>query len=360
MGSCNEQREPRPEARCGLRGRLGGRHRHRMCAGGAQVRISHSSAPYVSFGRASVCSGLIRQSLIVGLFIMLPYFIREGLANFGRAKFAVFASTSAITVALILIGIFGMVGYEAQSVSTMLREQSGEMEIFIQEEATAPEQEALHARIQTMPGVEQTEFVSHEEAARIFRREFGEEAAMFEDPTFLPASIRIEVAPQYANPDSMSQLASAFGTWRSVDEVVFNRDLLVRVAQNRRLISAIGVTLGGIVLLASVFLVANTIRLTIYARRLLIRTMKLVGATDDFVRRPFLVEGILQGLLGGGLAAGIVWGLYRVFVHQMDQGPVPLHLEVVLVGGIIGTGILLGWVGSYFAVRRFIQNIELH
>lgn len=291
---------------------------------------------------------------------MIPYFIREGIANFGRAKFAAFAATSAITVALVLIGIFAVVGYEAQVVSNMLREQAGEMEVFIKHDATADEQEALHARIQTMPGVAQTEYVSHEEAAEVFREQFGEEASLFEDPTFLPASVRIEVSPPYANPDSMSQMASAIGEWRSVDEVVFNRDLLVQVAQNRRLLSAIGVALGIIVVMASVFLVANTIRLTIYARRLLIRTMKLVGATDRFVRRPFLVEGVLQGMLGGGIAGGVVWGLYHLFLQQMDQGPMPFYLQLTLVGGLVSAGILLGWLGSYFAARRFIQNIELH
>ncbi len=291
---------------------------------------------------------------------MLPYFIREGIANFGRAKFAAFASTSAITVALVLMGIFAVVGYEAQMVSTMLREQAGEMEVFIESDASTENQEALHARIQTMPGVTDTEYISHEEAADIFRREFGEEASLFEDPTFLPSSIRIEVAPEYANPDSMSQMASTVGNWQSVDEVVFNQDLLVRVAQNRRLITAVGIALGVIVVLASVFLVANTIRLTIYARRLLIRTMKLVGATDRFVRRPFLVEGLLQGFLGGAVAGGVVWGLYRLFQYQLDQGTEPLYLELSLVGGLVGAGMLLGWVGSYFAAKRFIQNIELH
>lgn len=291
---------------------------------------------------------------------MLPYFIREGFANFGRAKFAAFASTSSITVALVLIGIFAVVGYEAQVVSNMLRSQAGEMEVFIISEASSEDQNALHARIQTLPGVADTEYISHEEAATIFRREFGEEASLFEDPTFLPASIRIKVAPPYATPDSMSSMAASIERFRNVDEVVFNRDLLVQVAQNRRLISAIGVALGVIVVLASVFLVANTIRLTIYARRLLIRTMKLVGATDQFVRRPFLVEGVLQGLLGGGLAGSVVWGLYRLFLHQMDQGPVPLYLQISLVGGLIVSGMILGWLGSYFAARRFIQNIELH
>lgn len=291
---------------------------------------------------------------------MLPYFVREGVANLRRAKFSAVASTSAITVALVLVGVFGIVGYEASVVSDMLREQAGQMEVFIEQDASEQMQEALHARIQTIPGIAQTEFVSHEEAAKIFRREFGEDASAFEDPTFLPASIKIKMKPTHAHPDSMARTANVIGEWRGVDDVVLNQDLLVRVAQNRRLINAIGIALGGIVVLAAVFLVANTIRLTIYARRLLIRTMKLVGATDRFVRRPFLVEGIVQGFLGGTIAGGVVWALYRVFFQQIDQAPLPLRAELLLLGGLIGGGMLLGWIGSYFAARRFIQNIELH
>ena len=291
---------------------------------------------------------------------MLPYSVREGVANLRRAKFSAVASTSAIAVALVLVGVFGIVGYEASVVSDMLREQAGQMEVFIEQDASEQVQEALHARIQTIQGIAQTEFVSHEEAAKIFRREFGEGASAFEDPTFLPASIKIEMKPTHTHPDSMARTANVIGEWRGVDDVVLNQELLVRVAQNRRLINAVGVALGGIVVLAAVFLVANTIRLTIYARRLLIRTMKLVGATDRFVRRPFLVEGIVQGFLGGTIAGGVVWGLYRVFFQQIDQAPLPLRAELFLLGGLIGGGVLLGWIGSYFAARRFIQNIKLH
>jgi cell division transport system permease protein len=291
---------------------------------------------------------------------VLPYSVREGVANLRRAKFSAVASTSAIAVALVLVGVFGIVGYEASVVSDMLREQAGQMEVFIEQDASEQVQEALHARIQTIQGIAQTEFVSHEEAAKIFRREFGEGASAFEDPTFLPASIKIEMKPTHTHPDSMARTANVIGEWRGVDDVVLNQELLVRVAQNRRLINAVGIALGGIVVLAAVFLVANTIRLTIYARRLLIRTMKLVGATDRFVRRPFLVEGIVQGFLGGTIAGGVVWGLYRVFFQQIDQAPLPLRAELFLLGGLIGGGVLLGWIGSYFAARRFIQNIKLH
>lgn len=292
--------------------------------------------------------------------MFLPYAIREGAANFRRAKFAAFASTSAIAVSLVLIGVFAIAGYKAQSITSRLREQAGEMEVFIERAADEEAKEALHARIETLPGVDRTAFISHEEAARIFRREFGEEASLFEDPTFLPASVKVWVEPAYANPDSMGQMAGTIRGWETADEVVFNRDLLARIARNRRVVTIAGGVLGGVVLLTAIFLVANTIRLTIYARRLLIRTMKLVGATDGFVRRPFLVEGVFQGLIGGVLAAGIVWGGYRLFLRQLGQAPDPLSMQLGLVGGLVLAGILLGWMGAYFAARRFIQNVELH
>jgi cell division transport system permease protein len=291
---------------------------------------------------------------------MISYTIREGFANIRRAKFATFASTSAITVALTLIGVFSIVAYKTQEVSSMLREQAGEMEVFIEQSADAQGQRALHARIETMPGVSRTEFISHEDAAEIFRREFGEQASAYDDPTFLPASVKVWVAPAYAVPDSMSTLATTFESWPQTEDVVFNQALLARIAQNRRLVNAVGLTLAAIVGVASVFLVANTIRLTIYARRLLIRTMKLVGATDRFIRRPFLVEGILQGFVGGTLASLIVWGGYRLFLQQMDQPPASPYLEASLAGALVVVGVLLGWLGSYFAARRFIRKVELH
>lgn len=292
--------------------------------------------------------------------MLLPYTIREGFANIRRAKFATFASTSAITVALTLIGVFAIVAIKTQEISSMLREQAGEMEVFVEGDASPRQQDALHARIETMPGVDRTEFISQEDAAEIFRREFGEQASVYDNPTFLPASVKVWVDPAYANPDSMSQLASEFEGWTHADDIVFNRDLLARVARNRQMVSMVGTTLAAIVIVAAIFLVGNTIRLTIYARRLLIRTMKLVGATDRFIRRPFLVEGLLQGFVGGLFAALIVWAGYRLFLQHMDQPPEPLALELTLGGTLVGVGVVLGWIGSYFAARRFIRRVELH
>ena len=252
----------------------------------------------------------------------LSYSLREGLAGFRRAKFAVIASTMTMTVALVLIGLFGLLNYEAQRVANMLRQRVGEVELFLQN-VDAPVAEALNERASAMPGVTETEYISREEAQRVFREEFGEGAEVFFDELFLPASIRVRVDPDYATPDSLVKMVEQMSRWNRVDEVVFNQPLLVKVQQNLRLLTLAGLSLGAAVLLAAIFLVANTIRLTIYARRLLIRTMKLVGATDQFIQQPFLFEGILQGIIAGTAGGISVWALYRLLIRYYPELGVP-------------------------------------
>lgn len=293
--------------------------------------------------------------------MQIPYSIREGIAGFRRAKFATFASTSAMTVALILMGMFGLAAFEAQQVSDWLRQRVGEVELFLSEKTEERMTEVLNQRAATMPGVDETEFVSQEEAQQVFEREFGEGAEIYFDDPFLPASIKVRVQSDYANPDSLSKMVDEFRSWNRVDEVVFNRPLLVKVQRNLRLITFSGFALGLLVIVASIFLVGNTIRLTIYARRLLIRTMKLVGATDAFVRRPFLVEGMAQGVIAGLISGGIVGLFYRLLADYLPQlQSAALPLGWVTAGVLVGVGIVLGWLGSFFAVRRFIKNVPLH
>ncbi|GIV61440.1 MAG: cell division protein FtsX [Rhodothermaceae bacterium] len=290
---------------------------------------------------------------------LLPYSVREGLAGLRRARFAAVASTSAMAVALVLIGLFLFLGYQARIVSDWLRQRVGELELFL-EDVDEPMARALHERALATPGVAEADYISREEAEAIFREEFGEGAEVFFDEPFLPASIKVRVEPDYANPDSLARLVSEFSSWNRVEEVVFNEPLLVKVQRNLRLLSLGGLVLGTLVLLASVFLVANTIRLTIYARRLLIRTMKLVGATDAFIRRPFIVEGIAQGVLAAVLALLVLAGLYGVLKSYLPALETGRYVPVVLGLLVLALGILLGWLGSYFSVRRFVRHVALH
>lgn len=292
----------------------------------------------------------------------LMYAIREGVAGFRRARLAVAASTSAMVVVLVLIGVFGLLGFQGHQVSSWLRQRVGEMELFLAD-VDDTRARAIQQRIDEMPAVEESTYISQEQAEAVFAREFGEGSDIFLDEQFLPASIRVRVKPAYATADSLSQLTAQFQQWNNVDDVVFNQPLLVKVQRNLRLATFVGGGLALMVFLAGVFLIANTIRLTIYARRLLIRTMKLVGATDKFIRRPFLIEGVLQGCLAGVLAALVVWGGYAVlddYLPQLQALDWPGGSPAVLTAGLIPVGIILGYIGSRMAARRFIQDVALH
>lgn len=266
-----------------------------------------------------------------------------------------------MAVSLVMIGMFLFIGYEAHRVSNWLRQRVGEVELFIDERADDRTASALYERAAATQGVEEAVFVSQEEAREVFRKEFGEDADVFTDEPFLPASVKVRVSSSYANPDSLNSLIAEFSSWNRVDEVIFNQPLLVRVQQNLRMLTAIGLLLGGVVVLAAIFLVANTIRLTIYARRLLIRTMKLVGATDTFIRRPFLIEGIAQGIVAGIAASAVLWITYGVMSGYLPQLELSLGMQIFLLFGIVvALGIILGWIGSFIAARRFIQRVSLH
>ncbi len=291
---------------------------------------------------------------------MIPYAVKEGFAGFRRSSFSSIASTSAMTVALVLVGLFVIVTWQARNVAEWLTQRVGEVEIFL-EEVPPDVAAALHRRAQAMPGVAGAVYISKEEAQEIFRTDFGEEAELFFDEIFLPASIKVTVEPAYINTDSLNVLVAEFSSWNRVDEVVFNRSLLARVQGNRRMLSVIGMSIGILVLLSSIFLVANTIRLAIYARRLMIRTMKLVGATDAFIRVPFVVEGMIQGFISSVLALFILWVLHYAMTFYLPQlEATDLYTMVMFSLAMVVAGLLLGWVGSESAVRRFIRKVSLH
>lgn len=292
----------------------------------------------------------------------LGYSIREGYNSFRRTKFSTFASTSAIVVALSLIGVFGLLGFHASGVTKWLKQEVGEIEVFLTDAGEA-QADQLSAQIRHHPAVDSLRYVSREEAEMIFREEFGEEGDIFIGESFLPPSIKVHVKSEYATVESLTELVAYLYEQVGVDEVTFNRPLLMRVQRNLRLFTLVSMSIALVVILASLFLVSNTIRLSIYARRLLIRTMKLVGATDSFIQRPFLVEGVIQGVIGGVISSIIIVVFNTFLVNyvsllQLRQWPGGSPLLSVL--GLLVLGVIIGLVGSRFATRRFIKKVSLH
>jgi cell division transport system permease protein len=142
-----------------------------------------------------------------------------------------------------------------------------------------------------------------------------------------------------------------------VDDVIYRKQLLEMLDERAMLFLWITLGVGVFITLSSVILVANTIRLAIYAKRKIIQTMKLIGATRTFIRLPFLLEGFLQGLLGGLIAAGIVFVLFNYLEQWLTVSLSEfVHVQPYYYSIIVGVGCVLGLFGSMISVRRFISE----
>ncbi len=296
----------------------------------------------------------------------LPYTLREGLAGFRRAKLAAATSVVALAIALVLIGIFALLGWQGQNVAEALRQRASEVEVFLDDAATPEVATRIGERLRAVAGVDSIQYVSHEEAAAAFREAFGEEADLFDDAQFLPASFRVRLSSRAAVPDSLSAFAERVGAWTAVDEVAYDRASVEAVERNLNVFQSVGLAVALLVVIAALLLVGNTVRLSIYARRMLIRTMKLVGATNTFIRQPFLIEGVIQGLVAGLLSGVVLWGLYGVFlryVRSVDGGADavgwPGGTPLLSILALVVLGLVLGLLASGVAVRRFIRQVRL-
>ncbi len=285
------------------------------------------------------------------------YVLKEGFAGLGRAKLAAFTSMFSLFIAVLLIGVLFRIGYNAFEVTQALKQQV-EVEVFLLDLNDA-ETNRLQNILLEKPQVAGLAYISKDSASQIFQQEFGLGAETISQLDFLPASFRLTMSEEY----QVAQIDSVVTEIRSlegVDEVRFNLALLQTIEERTETFFAAGIAIGLFILLVAMVLVFNTIRLTIYAKRDLIKAMKLVGATNAFIRRPFLVEGVLQGIIAGSFAALIIYTVFELlipeFIPQIGVLSWPFGQWYFLVGGVILLAIIMGWWGSRWAARRFISD----
>lgn len=291
----------------------------------------------------------------------LGYVLKEGVAGLNRARLAAFTSVFSLFVAVLLVGVLSRVGYNAYEVMQILKQQV-EVEVFLQNIDDRTSQE-IRERIESETIVSELAYISRDSASKIFQQDFGIGSDALADLQFLPASFKVKIVDnaEIAQIDSLVQQVSGF---RGVDEVRFNQALLQTLESRTETLFIIGGAIGAFILFVAMVLVFNTIRLTIYAKRDLIRAMKLVGATNSFIRRPFLVEGMMQGVIAGTAAAAIVFGLFEWVVPQVvpQLGVLswPFGRWYFLMGAILLLSILMGWWGSRWAARKFIRETKVY
>ncbi|MEL7834792.1 cell division protein FtsX [Fodinibius sp. Rm-B-1B1-1] len=290
----------------------------------------------------------------------LGYVVKEGIAGISRARLAAFTSMFSLFIAVLLLGLLARLGYNGYEVAQSLK-QSIDVEVFLVDLDDRTTNE-LSREFEQQQLVQEVTYISKDSAAAIFENEFGAAGSSLADLKFLPASFKLNIDPD-ADVSQVDSLVGEIQEYRGVDEVQFNQQLLKRIESNFETAAMVGGGLGVLILLASMILVFNTIRLTIYAKRDLIKAMKLVGATNGFIRRPFVVEGVLQGLIAGLLAVGVMFGAFHYilpeYIPQLGILEWPFGRWYYLCGAMLLLAVFMGFWGSQWAARKFIKETSI-
>jgi cell division transport system permease protein len=284
------------------------------------------------------------------------YVIKEGFSGFKRAKLSMFAAVFTICVSLLLLSFFTILFLNANNVVNSLREKV-EMEAFLNDQVSNDKITEIKGLIEMLEGVREVHYVSKEEAAKIFQQEFGEDIFKILNFNPLPASLKIFLKEGYKTAKGAENIVHQVKSLKGIDDVIYRKQLLEMLDERAMLFLWITLGVGIFITISSVILVANTIRLAIYAKRKIIQTMKLIGATRGFIRLPFLLEGFLQGLIGGLIAGAVIFVLFTYLGQWLTLSLSEfVQVQLYYYGIIIGAGCLLGLFGSMISVRRFISE----
>ncbi len=286
--------------------------------------------------------------------MQIRYLVREGFSGFRRAKLSMVSAVVTVCISLLLLGCFAILLINANEVVESLREKV-EMEAFLQENLPPDSVAIVREKIAAIPGVKDIAYVSKEEAAEIFKQDFGEDIYRVLNFNPLPPSVKISLKSGYRTSVAAAGIYDAVRNVNGVEDVIYRKKLLEMLDSRAVALLWLMLGIGVFVTISSVFLVANTIRLAIYAKREIIRTMKLIGATRGFIRTPFVIEGLVQGFIGGCAAAAIVFVIFEYLGKWISiQLSEFVRVEPYYYAVIVGVGCLLGILGSLISIRRFI------
>jgi cell division transport system permease protein len=294
----------------------------------------------------------------IGLF---GYFLRKALENLRINPFLSLVTLSTIAISMLILGLFGLIYLNVQQ---YLHQWGDELQITVYlEESLSPKQaEELRGKVANWPAVEKITYVSKEQALARFRGQLREYAGILEGlrANPLPASLELKIRSQVSRSVNIEELSTRLERLPGVAEVQYGKRWMAKLRMFVDVLKLAGLTVGGLLLLATIFVVSNTIKLTFYSRREELEIMRLVGATDFFIKAPFFIEGLLHGLGGALLATGsLLILMFLLFSHlhlplrlALVPGPQP---SVQLIAGFIGLGLLLGGLGSTISLRRFLR-----
>jgi cell division transport system permease protein len=268
-----------------------------------------------------------------------------------------------ISLVLFMLGLLGLIILNAQKLSNHVKENIG-FSIFLHENTTQEQASKIQETLNKQAYVKRTQFINKEEAAKLLQQDLGEDFVEFLGYNPLLASIDVNMNAAYAHPDSIGWIEASLARNPQILEVSYQKDLISAVNANVRKIGIILLGFSVLLLVVVIALINNTIRLAIYSKRFLIKTMQLVGATGGFIRRPFVWRGVVNGffsaLIAIALLSGVIYSVAQNMPDILDISDIQLY--GVLAGGVIVLGVLISWISTSLAVRKFlrIQSTDLY
>lgn len=292
-------------------------------------------------------------------FSTKQYFIKETYKSIRRNGFMSFASISTVAVSLLVLGMFLMIFLNTNNLAQYLENQV-QISVYMQDSATDKELASVKDKLTKMPGVVKVSQVNKQQALERFKKRLGDQEQLLnslgkENP--FPNSFEVQVD----NPDRIKVLTPQIGQLPKVETAKFGQEVVEHLFQLTKILRLGGIVLVVFLAMATLFIISNTIRLTVFARRKEVIIMKYVGATDWFIRWPFLLEGMTLGFFGAVVAFVLINSIYAslldrihatlAFLPLLPTSPLLLYVDLFLLAA--GTGI--GALGSYISLRKFLR-----
>ena len=292
----------------------------------------------------------------------LIYFFRTALSNLAQNLFVSLVSIATLGLALLILAGFLLI---SANVKALLTASAQHLSVAVYlEDGVGPEAvAALKARILKMPEAAEVVYITKAQAMEDLKRRLGARAALLDglEENPLPASFELTLKEAYRSPDQIKPLLVRLKGLERVTDVDYAWDWSEKLASVFNFFKLGALVIGGLLFLATVFIISNTIKLTVYARQEELSIMRLIGATEGFIRAPFLIEGLLQGFFGGVLALGLLWLMFHLVISQVEF---PLGLSLAEwrflssaeSWGLVGLGLFLGLLGSLVSLGRFMRS----
>lgn len=284
--------------------------------------------------------------------------MKESLTTMGRNRWMSFASVSAVTVTLLLVGVFLVIMMNLNKVATDI-ENDVEIKVLVDLQTNETEEIELQQKIEAMSNVESVTYSSKEQELDKIVKDFGNDLSLFKQENPLRNVMYVKAV----DPLETEKVAKEIEKFKGSYEVIYGKGKIEKLFGFIEVSRNVGIVLIVALLLTATFLISNTIKITITARRTEIEIMKLVGATNSFVRTPFILEGMWLGLFGSIVPIVIVTSLYATVYNTvapkleheifqlLDIMPFIIQIDVIL----ILMGVLIGVLGSFVSVRKFLK-----